>query len=198
MTQRWGLVVYRDHGDDYVTRSSTFADIDSFVEKLGEQEASGGGDQPEAMDLAIDASAELSWRSGPDTARMVFLVADAPTHEGCRGEALRSSSVLEHRDAGTAIYPVGASGVTDEAEAELRLAAKVTGGQYIFLTDHSGVGDAHAPAKVDQFKVETLHAAMTRMIRGELGDAASKVRARVLEGDRRDPAADAGAREHRS
>ena len=179
VTQRWGLVVYRDHGDQYVTQSVDFRGIDSFIDRLGEQEAGGGGDHPEAMDRAMDASAELSWRTGPATARMVFLVADAPTHSGADARRF-ASSVLEHRDAGTAIYPVGASGVVDEAEAELRLAAKVTGGQYIFLTNHSGVGGHHAAPKVDQFKVETLHDAMTRMIRGELGDAASKTRLQPL------------------
>ncbi|HEY0137463.1 MAG TPA: VWA domain-containing protein, partial [Nannocystis sp.] len=71
VTQRWGLVVYRDRGDAYVTRSVDFRGIDEFITKLGEQEAGGGGDHPEAMDLAMDASAELSWRTGEGTARMV-------------------------------------------------------------------------------------------------------------------------------
>ena len=180
VTQRWGLVVYRDRGDAYVTRSVDFRDIDSFITKLGEQEAGGGGDHPEAMDLAMDASAELSWRTGPGTARMVFLVADAPTHAG--EDARRfARAVLDHREAGTAIYPVGASGVASDAEAELRLAAKVTGGQYIFLTDHSGVGGHHEAPRVEQYKVETLHAAMTRMIGGELGDAKAQARTAPLE-----------------
>ena len=43
------------------------------------------------------------------------------------------------------------------------------------------VGEAHAAPKVDQYKVETLHDAMTRMIRGELGDAGSKARVPALE-----------------
>jgi hypothetical protein len=99
---------------------------------------------------------------------MVFRVADAPTHDGADARKF-GNAVLEHRTAHTAIYPVAGSGVDPAAEAELRLAAKVTGGQYIFLTDHSGVGGSHAKPKVDQFKVETLQAAMTTMIRGELG-----------------------------
>lgn len=170
VTQRWGMVLYRDHGDAYVTRKVDFSDIDSFITKLGQQSAGGGGDTPEAMDLGMVASAELAWRTGEETARMVFLVADAPTHQGA-GARRFASAVLEHRAAGTAIYPVGASGVDNEAEAEMRLAAKVTGGQYIFLTDHSGVGGHHAAPKVEQYKVETLHDAMARMIGGELGGA---------------------------
>ena len=166
--QRWALVAYRDHSDEYVTRHFDFQAIDGFVDALGRQTADGGGDMPEAMDAGLAASADLSWRSGSDTARMVFLVADAPTHSGA-GARRFAESVLDHQRTRTAIYPVAGSGVDPLAEAELRLAAKATGGQYIFLTDHSGVGSPHAAPKVDQFKVETLHAAMTRMIRSELG-----------------------------
>lgn len=169
--QRWGLVVYRDDGDAYVTQQADFQGLDAFITALGTQEASGGGDTPEAMDAGLLASAQLAWRPDAATARVVFLVADAPSHAGA-GARRFSDAVRQHRDAGTAIYPVGASGVDEQAELQLRVAARATGGQYIFLTDHSGVGGHHAPPKVDQFKVETLRAAMTRMIRKELGATA--------------------------
>jgi Mg-chelatase subunit ChlD len=168
--QRWGLVVYRDVGDDYVTSRSDFRDIDAFVAALGTQQAGGGGDTPEAMEAALEESSRMAWRADDATARLVFLVADAPTHEGPSARRF-AGAVTQHHDAGTAIYPVGASGVDPQAEAQLRVAAHATGGQYIFLTDHSGVGDSHAAPKVDQFKVESLNKAMTRMIRQELGSA---------------------------
>lgn len=168
VSQRWGLVAYRDHGDAYVTHTEDFRDIDSFVERLGRQSAGGGGDYPEAMDEAALASAQLSWRADSSTARMVFLVADAPSHAGQAAQRF-ARAVEQHRDAKTAIYPVASSGVRDEAEAQMRYAAKVTGGQYIFLTDHSGVGSAHAKPHVDKFEVETLHDVMERMISLELG-----------------------------
>ena len=166
--QRWALVAYRDQGDEYVTRHFDFQAIDGFVDALGKQQAEGGGDMPEAMDAGLDLSSQLSWRADASTARMVFLVADAPSHADERARKF-AGEVVEHQRARTAIYPVAGSGVDPLAEAQLRLAAKATGGQYIFLTDHSGIGGSHAAPKVDQFKVETLHAAMTRMIRDELG-----------------------------
>ena len=166
--QRWGLILYRDHGDEYVVRKYKFGDIDAFVEALGQQRAAGGGDYPEAMDEALEASVGMGWRIGDAAARMVFLVADAPSHNG-EGAGRFAAAVNQHRAARTAIYGVAASGVSDAAEAQLRLASKATGGQYIFLTDHSGVGGHHEAPKVEQYKVETLHEAMTRMIRGELG-----------------------------
>ena len=177
--QRWGLVVYRDDGDVYVTQKADFQGIDAFVTALGAQEAGGGGDTPEAMDAAMVESSGLGWRTDDATARVVFLVADAPTHSGAAAKRF-ASSVQQHRDAGTAIYPVGASGVDPQAEAELRLAARATGGQYIFLTDHSGVGGHHEAPKVDQYKVETLNAAMTRMISKELGAAKGGPRSKPM------------------
>ncbi len=168
VAQRWGLVVYRDQGDAYVTRRVDFQGIDHFVDALGRQSAGGGGDTPEAMDAALAASEVLSWRQGPDTARMIFLVADAPSHAGSNAQKF-ADSVLNHRKSMTAIYSVAGSGVDEAAEVQLRFASRATGGQYIFLTDHSGVGGGHAAPKVEQFTVETLHDAMVRMIRGELG-----------------------------
>lgn len=168
VAQRWGLVVYRDQGDAYVTRRVDFQGIDHFVDALGRQSAGGGGDTPEAMDAALAASEVLSWRQGPDTARMIFLVADAPSHAGSNAQKF-ADSVMNHRKSMTTVYSVAGSGVDEAAEVQLRFASRATGGQYIFLTDHSGVGGGHAAPKVEQFTVETLHDAMVRMIRGELG-----------------------------
>ncbi len=169
--QRWAMVVYRDQGDAYVVRSADFKELDAFVDELGKQRAGGGGDMPEAMDQAMLTSADLSWRASDETARMVFLVADAPSHTG-KGARRYAKALLDHRSAKTAVYPIASSGVAGMAEAEMRLAAKITGGQYIFLTNHSGIGGHHEEAHVDSYKVESLHEAMARMIDDELGSDA--------------------------
>jgi hypothetical protein len=167
--QRWGMVAYKDVGDEYVTRVADFADIGSFSRSLGIEHASGGGDMPEAMDLALHASSGLSWRRGDDTARLVFLVGDAPPHAG-NGTTNYMKAVENMRAEKTTLYPVAGSGVDDDAEVLMRVGAKMTGGQYIFLTDHSGIGGHHAAPHVKDYQVETLHDAMRRMIRLELGD----------------------------
>jgi hypothetical protein len=169
--QRWGMVAYRDHGDEYVTRVEDFREIGAFTHALGREHAGGGGDTPEAMDLAMKASQQLSWRKGEGTARLVFLVADAPPHHGA-GVQGYMDAVEGLRSADTTLYPVAGSGVAHEAELLMRLGAKMTGGQYIFLTDHSGIGGHHAAPHVKDYQVETLHDAMRRMIRLELGDQA--------------------------
>lgn len=169
--QRWGLVVYRDHGDAYVVRTEDLTELESMLEFLGRQQAGGGGDFPEAMDRALEASERLDWRRDRETARMVFLVADAPPHRG-RGAERFLHAVRGHRNGGTAIYPISGSGVDDLAEMAMRVAARATGGQYIYLTDHSGIGGQHRKPHTQDTKIETLHDVMTRMIAQELGGEA--------------------------
>jgi hypothetical protein len=66
------------------------------------------------------------------------------------------------------VYPVGASGVAEQAEFIFRGAAFLTQGQYLFLTDHSGVGNPHAKPHVPDYQVERLDRLMLRMIASEL------------------------------
>src|SRR4030095_13847600 len=79
--QRWALVLYRDEGDEYVTRAFDFeAAGAAFRDRLAAARARGGGDYPEAPDAALAAMNQLSWRSDPTTARLAFWVGDAPHH----------------------------------------------------------------------------------------------------------------------
>lgn len=66
------------------------------------------------------------------------------------------------------IFPVAGSGTHDDAEFALRTAAFMTMGQYLFLTDHSGVGLPHAAPHASEYNVEWLSAVMLRMIASEL------------------------------
>ena len=164
--QRYALIVYRDSGDAYETRVFDFTgNLAAFHADLGKQSAGGGGDYPEAMDKALQAATQLSWR-GDDTARVTFLVADAPPHAGRVDDTLEAVDGL--RAQGVAVYPVASSGVGGEAEFVMRSAALLTGAQYLFLTDDSGVGNPHAEPHIPCYSVEQLAPLMTRVIRSEL------------------------------
>ncbi|NVB37009.1 VWA domain-containing protein [Pseudenhygromyxa sp. WMMC2535] len=164
--QRYALVVYRDQGDQYVTRTFDFTgNLDAFQADLADQSANGGGDYPEAMDAAMDAAAQLSWR-GAGTARVTFLVADAPPHANKVDDTLDAVDGL--RAKGVAVYPVASSGVAGEAEFVMRSAALLTGAQYLFLTDDSGVGNPHAEPHIPCYTVEQLAPLMVRAVRSEL------------------------------
>ncbi|MEL7337466.1 MAG: vWA domain-containing protein, partial [Planctomycetota bacterium] len=77
---RFGLVGYRDRGDDYVTRHVPLTgDLDLVYRKLMKFRAGGGGDTPESVNQALhEAVTQTDWHKGKKTLRIVFLVGDAP------------------------------------------------------------------------------------------------------------------------
>ncbi len=163
---RFGLIVYRDEGDLYVTRGYGFGDLKQFQAFLAQQQAGGGGDYPEAMHSALeDATKRLPWRTG-NVARVAFLMADAPPHDD--KVAATFDAVAALRDKQVRVYPVAASGVADLAELAMRGAAFMTLGRYLFLSDDSGVGNSHAEPHVPCYEVEKLEQLMIRMIDTEL------------------------------
>lgn len=163
--QRYALVVYRDQGDAYVSRHFDFTpNLNRFTRHLNLQRANGGGDYPEAMDRAMLDAAGLRWRD--EGARMLFLVADAPPHPEAMAQTL--NTVEELRGQGVAMYPIAASGVADSAELVMRASAAISGGQYIFLTDDSGIGNSHAEPHIPCYTVQSLRNSMLRAIESEL------------------------------
>jgi hypothetical protein len=172
VNQRFALICYRDEGmgDEYTVRKFEFTgNIDEFRKNLSAQSAGGGGDIPEAMHRGLDEAVKLQWRDA-DTVRVAFLIADAPPHG--RDALATLNHINSLRRKGVAIYPVFASCddqvASTAAEVVMRAAALVTGGQYLFLTDDSGVGDAHGEPHIPYYNVEKLNQLIVRMIAGEL------------------------------
>jgi hypothetical protein len=166
VSTRFGLVVYRDLGDEYVVRSFDFTDsLETMQAQLAQQSANGGGDYPEAMEQALGRALDASWRGG-NTARLLFLVADAPPHDENLGITLDKAKAARHM--GLRIYPLAASGVADTAEYLMRLMAATTHSRYLFLTDDSGVGNTHAEPKVPCYTVTRLDQLLIRVIASEL------------------------------
>ena len=164
--QRFAVVLYRDNGDEYVTRSFDFTtSLGEFRSTLAKQSARGGGDDPEALDAGLEQATQLSWRQG-DTARVAFVVGDAPPHASDFARTFSAINKLRQQD--VALYPIAASGSDDQAEFILRTASFLTLGKYLFLTDHSGVGNAHATPDAPRYNVERLDQLMVRMIASEL------------------------------
>lgn len=166
VSMRFALIVYRDQGDEYVVRSFAFtSSLSEIQQDLSEQGASGGGDYPEAMDKALNKAVKMQWRGG-NTARMLFLVADAPPHDD------KMEATLDHvgvaREKGIHIYPLAASGVADSAEYIMRASAVLTNGRYMFLTDDSGIGNSHAEPHIPCYLVTPLDNLFVRVVASEL------------------------------
>lgn len=162
---RVGFVFYRDLGDDYVTSTIPLsADVNAAQSALMQYSAGGGGDYPEAMDQALIRAVGQRWR--PNAIHTMLLVADAPPHDERIGRSWAAAEAARARR--VHIVPVAASGVADKAEYVMRAMAAMTQSPYLFLTDDSGVGNAHAEPDVDCYLVTRLDAALRRVIDSQL------------------------------
>jgi len=163
---RFGLVAYRDQGDAYVVRNFGFTQQQREMQRwLKSLDAQGGGDYPEAADGALMAAAELPWRRGYGE-RLLFHIADAPPHKSGARRFLDAARKAGEKN--VQIFGLGASGVADEAEFLMRQAALATQGRYVFLTDDSGVGNAHAEPKIACYRVTRLKSLLSRVLRSEM------------------------------
>ena len=166
LSLRLALVVYRDVGDAYVTRTFDFTeDVDKFLADLGKQGAGGGGDYPEAMEQGLSDMNQMSWREGP-VARVAFVIADAPPKAHNLQKAVDQALVA--RGQGIRLYSLAASGTGDRAEYILRAASMLTGARYLFLTDDSGIGNSHAEPHIPCHHVMLLHTLMRRTLLAEI------------------------------
>lgn len=163
---RYGLIVYRDHGDDYVVKNYGFTKRQSEMQGwLRKQNANGGGDYPEAAAAALAAGANLNWRRGKGE-RLMFHIADAPPHSRDARAYLAAAKQAARQN--VQIFGLGASGVAAESEYLMRQAAVQTNGRYLFLTDDSGVGHGHAEPTISCYRVSRLSSLMVRVLRSEL------------------------------
>jgi len=167
VTPRWSLVVYKDHGDEYVAKGFDFTtDTNKFRQSLRAQSAGGGGDIPEAVVEGLGAGMKQQWRTAPNVAKLTFWVADAPAHPG-EGPKL-ANVIRDAKNKGVHIYPVASSDADDAAEYQMRSAAQMTSGRYVFLTNDSGIGNSHAEPHIPCYSVTRLDQAIVRMIQVEM------------------------------
>ncbi len=162
---RLAIVFYRDLGDNFVVIQKDFtSNIPDAINYLQTTGAGGGGDYPEAVDSALEVSInQLSW-SNDAVARILFPVLDAPPHAESSNIASLHKSIPIAASKGIRIVPLACSGVNKSTEYMLRSFALATNGTYVFLTDHSGIGNPHIAPTTDDYKVELLNEALVRII----------------------------------
>lgn len=162
---RVGANVYRDESDDYVVRPHPMTDrVDDVVNFLYRQEAGGGGDTPEAVEVALEDGIEKHEWSAQARARLLFLVLDAPPHYDERRKEKLRHLVRRANELGIRIIAVSSSGVDKETEFLMRFLGIHTGGTYTFLTDHSGIGNSHIAPTIGSYEVEYLDDLLVRLI----------------------------------
>ena len=152
---RYSVNFYRDEGEEYVTKCSDFtSDVKELQKKLNNEEAEGGGDYPEAVaDILKETIFDGGWKD--DSVKLAFLIFDAPPHTGKDAEIL--SAVEEAAKKGIRIVPVVASDGDRDTELFGRALAITTGGDYVFLTDDSGIGNSHTEPIIGSYDVRKLY-----------------------------------------
>jgi hypothetical protein len=131
---RFGMVLYRDRGDDYITKMIPLTgDLAGFRAELDKVEANGGGDEPEDLQSALsDSLNKIKWNK--DGIRMSFIITDAPPHIDYGQKYSYVNAVHDARKEGIKIFTVGTGGLNTMGEYILRQLSQYTYSKYIFLT----------------------------------------------------------------
>lgn len=174
---RFGLVAYRDRGDEYVTRTYDFTtDVDSFRDQLNALTADGGGDTPESVNEGLHQAVQgIQWRD--NAVRLIFLVADAAPHLDYPDDYDYIVEAQEAVTRGIKIYPIAASNTDAQAEYVFRQLAQQTLAGFIFLTyqpgENGGVpGESTTLQAGDQaYTVEALDDLIVGIVERELAAA---------------------------
>jgi Mg-chelatase subunit ChlD len=131
---RFGMVLYRDKSDEYVTKIVPFTDnLDLFRNALGQVQANGGGDEPEDLQAAMHAALfEMDWN--PKGVRLAFIVTDAPPHLDYGQSYTYVNAARDAKEKGIKLFSVGTGGLNLTGEYILRQISQYTSAKYIFLT----------------------------------------------------------------
>ncbi|MBN1428661.1 MAG: VWA domain-containing protein [Anaerolineae bacterium] len=170
----FGMVTYRDRGDEYVTHVSDFTgDIQEFQSALMNVQAAGGGDIPESLNEALyRAINDVRWRQN-DTVSLIFLVADAPPHLDYAQDYDYAQDMQKAVEKGIKIHPIASSDLDDQGEYIFRQLAQYTGGHFIFLTYQSTPQSSGEPGtehhvQEGSYTVQDLDKLVVRLIQEEL------------------------------
>lgn len=164
------FLFYRDDCDEEKFAYTDFRDVteesDYSIMKnvLNAQKATGGGDYPEALDEALLMAVGKQWTDGGT--KIIFNLLDAPCHRTEQDGSNFTTAVKTAARKGIRICPVLASGADTFTEYLVRQAAVLTGGTFSFITDDSGIGDAHHDPDLPNTVIERLNDLLVRLIDG--------------------------------
>lgn len=166
---RFGMVTYRDRGDEFVTRVYHFEpDVQKFANVIQGVAADGGGDNPESLNEALHTAIRSpEWRLD-DAVRLVFLVADAPPHLDYAQDYDYAEEMVAAHGSGIKIFAIASSGLDAQGEYIFRQIAQHTMGRFIFILYADGSGGLTTPHDVGQYSVQQLDDLVVRLVEEEL------------------------------
>ena len=141
---RFGIVTYRDRGDEYVARKFDLTrDIDRIIADLDGIEANGGGDYEESVNEGLHvAIQEMNWDLDRTATKLVFLIGDAPPHMDYPDDYDYRREIPVALDRWIIVHAFGASGLSEEGERIFREIAEGSEGTFTWLTYRSQYVDA--------------------------------------------------------
>ncbi|MEK6699616.1 MAG: VWA domain-containing protein [Nitrospirota bacterium] len=176
---RFGMVLYRDRGDKYVTETTPLTDnLDEFRKKLNTVTADGGGDGPEDLQSALkEAVRNIDWSN--KGIRLAFVITDAPPHLYYDQKYTYADAAADAKQQGLKIFTVGTGGLDLMGEYILRQISQYTYGRYIFLTyGEKGESEGGREGSVSHhtgsnFQTDKLESIIIRFAKQELSNVTS-------------------------
>jgi Mg-chelatase subunit ChlD len=164
---RYGAVLYKDLGDEYVTKVHPFTgDIEAFDRALKPVGAGGGGDEPESLNQGLAEAVRMDFRER--AAKVMFLIADAPPHMDYAGDVRYGESLKAAVDRGIRIHSVAASGLNPTGTFIFRQIAQYTRGKFIFIEYGSTAESAAAHGVTGKVSSNNLDDIVFEQIREEV------------------------------
>lgn len=167
-TLRLGLVLFRDQGDEYVTKVKAFTpNVQTFQGYLQYVTANGGGDGPEDVCAALDAAVDqLDWsRAG---LRAAFLIGDAPPHLDYANSVPYLESIQRSAAMGIKWFAISTSGNEDVGELVWRQLALMTRGRFLFITKGGAAGVTPHHVERQDYTVQALPDLVVSCVEREL------------------------------
>lgn len=163
---RFGMVAYRDRGDEFVTRLYDFEpDAERFLETIRGVVADGGDDWPESLNEALHVAVhQPEWRTG-DAIRLMFLIADARPHLDYPDDYSYAVEMIEAHRRGIKIFSIASSGLEPPGEYIFRQIAQHTMGRFIFIVYGEG---GTTPHNVSRYTVQQLDDLVVSLVEEEM------------------------------
>ncbi len=171
---RFGMVLYKDKKDTFITRKIPFTDkLEDFQTELNKVKASGGGDNPEDLQTALQVSmTETDWRE--DAVKLAIIVTDAPPHLDYDQDYTYEDAVYDAKQKGIKIFSIGTGGLNINGEYILRQISQYTYANYVFLTyGEKGDSEGGRPGSVSHhvganYETDKLEAIIIQLVKKEL------------------------------
>lgn len=128
---RFGILTYRDRGDEYVTKRWRLdPDWSKTQGALASIKADGGGDTPESVIQALhEGIRETSWSLTPDVMKIVYLIGDAPPKRYDDDPDYRADLAWAVQN-GIVIHAIGCPGLRGSDQAFFEEVALDSEGRY--------------------------------------------------------------------